>query len=56
MRRVRIPLLSIADTLYRSKYRGHGRSNVTVKLDLYRTVATINVCHGNVEIDGGKGD
>ncbi|OMP03083.1 hypothetical protein CCACVL1_02610 [Corchorus capsularis] len=42
MRRVRIPLLSIADTLYKSKYLGHGRRNVTVKLDQYRTVATIN--------------
>ncbi|XP_021284335.1 pentatricopeptide repeat-containing protein At1g76280 isoform X2 [Herrania umbratica] len=48
MRRVRIPLRSIADTFCKSKSREHGRRNVTGRLELCRTVATINghVCLG----------
>ncbi|KAK6256990.1 hypothetical protein QUC31_000449 [Theobroma cacao] len=42
MRRVRIPLRSVADTLCKSKSREHGRRNVNGRLELCRTVATIN--------------
>ncbi|XVF63548.1 hypothetical protein PTKIN_Ptkin09bG0095600 [Pterospermum kingtungense] len=51
MNRVRIPLRSFADTLCKSKSREYGRSNVTRRLESFRTLVTIN---GNVFLGYGE--